>query len=106
MRADIKCPKCNSEAIYKFGKAKNGKQRFICQVCNRQFVAGKSRLEVIQRPACPNCGKPMHVYMRAEALVRYRCRDYPKCKTYQKLTEEELKIDELLHSQCSRENAH
>jgi hypothetical protein len=26
----------------------------------------------------------MHIYMRAGALLRFRCADYPRCRTYLK----------------------
>ncbi|MBW2517363.1 MAG: IS1 family transposase [Deltaproteobacteria bacterium] len=98
MPTNKKCPKCSADAVYKFGKTKNGKQRYRCQVCNRQFIHGKSRLEVKKRPACPNCGKPMHVYTRADSYIRFRCSDYPTCKTFHKLTKSEPLVAELLDS--------
>jgi transposase-like protein len=98
MYTEAKCPRCNSDALYKFGKTKIGKQRYICQVCNRQFVLGKTRVEVKNRPSCPKCGKPMHIYMRSDSFIRFRCSDYPKCRTFTKLTEEVELVDELLHS--------
>ena len=39
--AAIKCPHCQSEAVVKYGKASNGKERFRCQQrpeCGRTFV--------------------------------------------------------------------
>jgi DNA-directed RNA polymerase subunit RPC12/RpoP len=97
MVSDIKCPRCDAEAIYKFGKTKTGKQRYICQVCNRQFVPGKSRLEATKRPRCPSCGKLMHIFMRGDSFIRFRCSDYPKCRTFHKLTKEDALFGQLLH---------
>ena len=31
------CPRCRSDAIYRYGKTANGKKRYLCQVCRRQF---------------------------------------------------------------------
>jgi transposase-like protein len=98
MLIDKKCPRCDSDALYKFGKTKNGKQRYKCQLCNRQFVLGKTRLEVKNRPDCPSCGKPMHVYMRSDYFIRFRCSDYPNCKTFHKLTKAVPLVHELLKS--------
>ena len=98
MPTDKKCPRCSSDALYKFGKTKNGKQRYRCQVCNRQFVLGKSRLEVKKRPACPRCGKPMHIYMRADTFIRFRCSEYPACRTFYKMTTAEPLFHQLLNS--------
>jgi len=39
--AAIKCPHCQSEAVVKYGKTSNGKERFPCQQrteCGRTFV--------------------------------------------------------------------
>jgi transposase-like protein len=32
------CPKCSSEQTVKNGRIHNGKQRFLCHECGRQFV--------------------------------------------------------------------
>ena len=98
MPTDEKCPRCSSDALYKFGKTQNGKQRYRCQVCNRQFVLGKSRLEVKNRPACPRCGKQMHIYMRADNFIRFRCSEYPASRTFYKITTAEPLFHQLLHS--------
>ncbi|MBF0224172.1 MAG: IS1 family transposase [Desulfobacterales bacterium] len=34
----IKCPRCNSENIIKNGSIHNGKPKFMCRDCKRQFV--------------------------------------------------------------------
>ncbi|MEM1009148.1 MAG: IS1 family transposase [Myxococcota bacterium] len=33
-----KCPQCQSEIVVKNGRIHNGKQRFLCKSCARQFV--------------------------------------------------------------------
>lgn len=79
----IRCPRCGSDAIYRYGHTANGKQRFLCQVCRRQFtLPGPGQLAAAERPSCPECGKPMHLYMRREGVMRFRCADYPRCRTY------------------------
>ena len=98
MPTDKKCPRCSSDALYKFGKTKNGKQRYRCQVCNRQFVTGKYRIEINKRPNCRSCGKPMYIYMRSDTFIRWRCSDYPKCRTFHKLKKEDALFDEILYS--------
>jgi hypothetical protein len=85
----VYCPRCRSEAIYRYGKTVNGKKRFLCQVCRRQFSLKRpDRLGDQERPACPACGKPMHVYMRQCSTVRFRCSDYPSCRTFLKMKRE------------------
>jgi transposase-like protein len=83
---DGKCPACGSEAIYRYGHIKNGKQRFRCMVCGRQYVLGVVRAKKENRPDCPQCGLKMHLYMHHEKAMRYRCSDYPRCKTYKKIS--------------------
>jgi transposase-like protein len=79
------CPRCRSDAIYRYGKTVSGKKRFLCQVCRRQFSLNRpGRLSVQERPACPACGRPMHVYMRHGGTFRFRCSDYPSCRTFLK----------------------
>jgi transposase-like protein len=83
----IHCPRCRSDAIYRYGCTANGKKRFLCQVCRRQFtLRGPGQLAPEERPSCPACGKPMHVYQRRGAWLRFRCADYPRCRTYHKKT--------------------
>ncbi len=81
----IRCPRCQSEAYYNYGHTKNGKQRYICLVCNRQFINGDPNNEEYQRPGCPLCGKSMHVYMREPEATRFRCSTYPQCRGYAKV---------------------
>src|SRR5512145_428011 len=41
VEAAVKCPHCQSEAVVKYGKASNGKERFRCQQsaeCGRTFL--------------------------------------------------------------------
>jgi transposase-like protein len=84
----IACPQCGSEAFNHYGHTKNGKQRYICLVCSRQFINEKAGNPARQRPLCSKCGKNMHVYMRHDKITRYRCSDYPDCKGYAKIAEE------------------
>lgn len=85
----LKCPDCASEAIYKYGKAWTGKQRFVCMICRRQFTLFNERMEVKGKPDCPNCGKGMHLYKREEGAIRFRCSGYPGCRTFKKTKAEE-----------------
>ena len=84
-KIEIKCPSCSSEALYRYGKTSNGKQRMICQVCNRQFVPGaNNKIDVKNRPLCSSCQANMHIYMRQKEYIWFRCGNYPKCRFYLK----------------------
>ena len=87
--SEVKCPKCGSEAIYRYGKTHNGKPRLICVLCRRQFSVGARKCEVQDRPSCPKCGRPMHLYKREKGSIRFRCSAYPQCRTYKKIVVEE-----------------
>ena len=82
MEAPIKCPRCHSGAFNKNGKTIGGKQRFICLVCNRQFVSDSPQIWMDSRPLCPVCGKKMHVYRTDKDFTRYRCSNYPTCRGF------------------------
>ena len=87
----IKCPQCGSEAFNHYGRLQNGKQRYICLVCSRQFVKGSVNKAFASRPDCPRCGRSMHVYRRHSDAIRFRCSQYPQCHGYAK-TEKEKPI--------------
>src|SRR5271169_171650 len=95
--AAVKCPHCNLDAVYKYGRTWQGKQRFLCLICGRQFSAGTARFEVKNRPECPVCGRMMHLYKREVKISRFRCSGYPACKTFTKINVEGGD-HELLHS--------
>jgi DNA-directed RNA polymerase subunit RPC12/RpoP len=87
---DVQCPRCHSEAVNKYGSVSGGKQRYICLVCDRQFIANPAKKQFKNRPQCPKCGKPMHSYMQGPDYIRFRCSDYPRCRTFLKTTEAEF----------------
>jgi ssDNA-binding Zn-finger/Zn-ribbon topoisomerase 1 len=84
----VRCPECRSDALYKYGKTKNGKERYLCLICNRQFTTPGTRKRNMSRPLCPQCGGLMHLYKREAADIRLRCARYPECRTYLKVKKE------------------
>jgi transposase-like protein len=81
----IRCPRCKSQAWYRFGKTATGKRRYLCQVCARQFIVDYAYKFIIKhRPLCPVCGEHMHVYMRDGSHIRFRCSSYPNCRGFLK----------------------
>jgi transposase-like protein len=91
IKANISCPNCQSDAVYRYGKAATGNQRFQCMMCSKQFTNGSKVSEVTGKPACPECGKSMHIYKIEGDLIRFRCSGYPDCRHFRKfkLIEEE-----------------
>ena len=47
--AAVRCPHCQSEAVVKYGKASNGKERFRCQQSDR---CGRTFLQSYAYPGC------------------------------------------------------
>lgn len=78
------CPECGSFAVYRYGRSHTAKQRYICLMCKRQFIPGFERAYPKNRPFCPKCGQPMHLYKRSAMLTVFRCSGYPGCRSYVK----------------------
>ena len=84
-KQDIRCPACDADVHYRYGRTKSGKKRYLCLICNRQFVLNSSWRIIADRPDCPNCGQSMHVYMRNDNYIRFRCSRYPDCRSFVKM---------------------
>jgi transposase-like protein len=78
------CPSCDSDAVYRYGKIKTGRQRFMCLMCGSQFTPDAKKPAVQGKPLCPECGKTMNVYKLEGSIIRFRCSGYPDCKTFRK----------------------
>lgn len=39
----LKCPRCQGAVVVKNGHIHNGKQRYLCKGCGRQFVPGATK---------------------------------------------------------------
>ncbi|MCX7794142.1 MAG: hypothetical protein N2257_07060 [Thermodesulfovibrionales bacterium] len=85
----VKCPVCDSEAVYRYGKIR-GRQRYQCIMCGRQFINGAKKQEIQGRPVCPRCGKLMNLYRIEGDIIRFRCSDYPACRTFKKFLIKEV----------------
>ncbi len=81
---NIRCPACESNIVYRAGRARTGKQRYLCLICGMQFTNGH-RTRVKNRPLCVACGSIMHLYSYELTIIRFRCSRYPDCRTYTKV---------------------
>jgi transposase-like protein len=88
---ETRCPSCDSEAIYRYGRIKTGRQRFLCLMCRTQFSMGAKKTPLKGKPACPACGKHMNVYRIEGDVIRFRCSGYPVCRSFRKFTMKEEK---------------
>jgi len=86
----LKCPVCQGDALYHNGRIRNGKRRYLCLICGRQFTPDATKPVVTGKPSCTTCGRPMNVYMIEGPIIRFRCSGYPGCRTFRKysMTEE------------------
>jgi transposase-like protein len=83
--SSIECPYCHSDALYRYGFAPDGKQSYLCLICERQFVAvSQKRRPLADRPTCPVCNHPMYSYKLENQFERFRCSNYPQCRSYVK----------------------
>ena len=77
----IHCPKCNNNhSFYRFGKDKNGFQKYLCRKCGHQFApdapAGKpGKPRQRPYPSCPVCGKATFLHHDMQHYSNYRCCD-------------------------------
>ncbi|TAN44429.1 MAG: Insertion element protein [Nitrospirae bacterium] len=76
------CPRCKADVYYKYGRNGNGKQKYICRICGRQFVSTSQPICNEDRPYCFRCSSRMHIYMKNGSFLIFRCSGYPVCKTY------------------------
>lgn len=79
---DLRCPACDSLALYRYGRSWAGKRRYLCLICSRQFTVPGPRERLVDRPVCASCGRLMNVYRKEADLIRFRCSAYPECRTY------------------------
>jgi hypothetical protein len=77
------CPRCFSKVLYRFGKDKEGFQKYQCKRCKRQFAPdnplSNSRARHQRKyPACPICGKATFLHHDHTYYSNFRCCD-KKC---------------------------
>ncbi|MCE5340652.1 MAG: type I DNA topoisomerase [Planctomycetaceae bacterium] len=85
--SEYKCPKCDKELVYRFGK--NGK--FLscsaypdCKFASPCDKAGKMIVDEVTEHKCDKCGKPM-IKKNGRFGAFLGCSDYPNCKTIMKI---------------------
>ena len=78
-KTNIKCPRCNSDKLYKFGMNKQAKQKYQCKQCKRQFAIGDGDgRPKLNNPKCPRCGKGTYLHHSYKHYNRYKCNN-KKC---------------------------
>ena len=73
-KTNIRCPRCHSDKLYKFGFDKQANQKYQCQKCKRQFIAsdgiGRPKMNY---PKCPKCNKSTYLHHSYKHYNRYKC---------------------------------
>lgn len=60
-KTNIKCPRCYSDKLYKFGLNKQANQKYQCKQCKRQFaLSDGDGLPKMNYPKCPKCALKVH----------------------------------------------
>ena len=73
-KTKVKCPRCNSDQLYKFGLDKQANQKYQCKKCKRQFAPDSVRKRVTSKyPRCPKCGKATFLHHIYKHYNRYKC---------------------------------
>ncbi|MBD5640773.1 IS6 family transposase [Clostridium botulinum] len=78
-KTSIKCPRCHSDKLYKFGLDKQANQKYQCKKCKRQFAPDSVTVKPKSKyPRCPKCGKATYLHHEYKHYNRYKCGD-KKC---------------------------
>lgn len=73
-KTNIRCPRCHSDKLYKFGLDKQANQKYQCKKCKRQFAPDYVSSPVISKyPRCPKCGKATYLHHEFKHYNRYKC---------------------------------
>ena len=70
-KTKIKCPRCNSDKLYKFGLNKQAKQKYQCKRCKRLFALGDG--EGSPKMNYPKCGKGTYLHHAYKHYNHYKC---------------------------------
>ncbi|WP_410745802.1 IS6 family transposase, partial [Clostridium neonatale] len=73
-KTKVKCPRCHSDQLYKFGLDKQANQKYQCKNCKRQFAPDSvSMPKKSKYPTCPKCGKSTFLHHSYKHYNRYKC---------------------------------
>lgn len=75
-KSKVKCPRCFSDDLYKFGKDKYGNQKYQCKRCYRQFAPETLNIRSTRKrkyPSCPKCGKASFLHHEHKYYYNFKC---------------------------------
>ena len=72
-KTNVKCPRCHSKKLYKFGFDKQTNQKYQCKKCGRQFAPDVvSRRQNSQYPRCPKCNRSTYLHHKTKHYNHYK----------------------------------
>ena len=76
----LRCPKCNNHhSFYRYGKDKDGYQKYQCRKCKHQFAPDNPVTKKLPKyPRCPMCNKASFLHHDFDFYSNFRCCD-KKC---------------------------
>ena len=77
-KSKVKCPRCFSDDLYKFGKDKYGNQKYQCKRCYRQFAPETLNIRSTRKrkyPSFPKCGKASVLHHEHKYYYNFKCCD-------------------------------
>ena len=80
----INCPRCFSDNLYKYGKDKDGNQKYQCKECKRQFAPDAKPKQTSSSkgyPRCPVCGMGTYLHHDYKYYSYFTCND-KKCNNH------------------------
>jgi len=73
-KTNVKCPRCHSDQLYKFGMDKQANQKYQCKKCKRQFAPDSvSTKPKLNYPRCPKCDRATYLHHEYKHYNRYKC---------------------------------
>lgn len=73
-KTNIKCPRCHSDQLYKFGMDKHANQKYQCKKCKHHFTPDSvSTKPKSNYPRCPKCDRATYLHHEYKHYNRYTC---------------------------------
>ena len=72
-KTKVKCPRCHSAQLYKFGLDKQANQKYQCKNVNNNSLLTVSTPKKSKYPKCPKCGKATFLHHAYKHYNCYKC---------------------------------
>ncbi len=73
-KINIKCSRCHSKKLYKFGFDKQYNQKYQCKECSTQFSPDSvSSRHQYRYYRCPKCNRATYIHYKYKHYNQYKC---------------------------------